>query len=134
MKSAMGLDLLSLAVGSEGTLGIFSELTVKLHPLPEVILSGVCAFDSVENAVRAVTDTLKSALPIARIELLNVSAVRACNAYSKLGLSEKPHLFVELHVNSLSMPGNIALFEEHVHRYGGKYSFLLIQKKEKHCG
>ncbi|KTQ54554.1 lactate dehydrogenase [Enterobacter hormaechei subsp. xiangfangensis] len=120
VKSAMGLDLLSLAVGSEGTLGIFSELTVKLHPLPEVILSGFCAFDSVENAVRAVTDTLKSALPIARIELLNVSAVRACNAYSKLGLSEKPHLFVELHVNSLSMPGNIALFEEHVHRYGGE--------------
>ncbi|WP_236316530.1 aminotransferase class I/II-fold pyridoxal phosphate-dependent enzyme [Enterobacter hormaechei] len=67
-----------------------------------------------------VSTDLYPALPIARIELLNVSAVRACNAYSKLGLSEKPHLFVELHVNSLSMPGNIALFEEHVHRYGGE--------------
>ncbi|MBW4239644.1 FAD-binding protein [Enterobacter roggenkampii] len=120
VKSAMGLDLLALAVGSEGTLGIFSELTVRLHPLPDVILSGVCAFGSVENAVRAVTDTLKSGLPIARIELLNIPAVRACNAYSKLGLPERPHLFVELHVNNLSMPGDIASFTEHVHKYGGE--------------
>lgn len=120
VKSAMGLDLLALAVGSEGTLGIFSELTVKLHPLPDVILSGVCAFGSVENAVRAVTDTLKSGLPIARIELLNIPAVRACNAYSKLELPERPHLFVELHVNNLSIAGNIASFTEYVHQYGGE--------------
>lgn len=119
VKSAMGLDLLSLAIGSEGTLGIFSELTVNLHPVPEMIISGVCAFDSVRNAVKTVTSALKSGLPIARIELLNIPAVRACNAYSSLGLPKKPHLFVELHSNMLSMAGNVALFTEHVHKNGG---------------
>jgi FAD/FMN-containing dehydrogenase len=95
-KSAMGLDLLAIAIGSEGTLGIFSELQVRLHPVPEAIVAGVCSFDSVDNAVQTVASALGQGLSIARIELLDATAVRACNAYSAaLGLVETPHLFLE---------------------------------------
>lgn len=120
-KSAMGLDLLAIAVGSEGTLGIFSELNVRLHPLPDTIVSGICSFESVDNAVQTVASALGLGLSIARIELLDVTAVRACNAYSTaLGLVETPHLFLEFHGNRSTVASSVELFKDCASEYGGQ--------------
>ena len=96
-KSAAGYDLTHLFVGSEGTLGIITELALRLHPQPEAISAAVCAFGSVRNAVEAVIETIQIGVPIARCEFLNVASVRAINAHSKLGLREAPMLFFEFH-------------------------------------
>lgn len=120
-KSAMGLDLLAIAVGSEGTLGIFSELEVRLHPMPEAIVAGVCSFDSVDDAVQTVACALGQGLSIARIELLDVTAVRACNAYSPaLDLVETPHLFLEFHGDRSTVTSSVELFKDCAGEYGGQ--------------
>ena len=96
-KAANGYDLAHLLVGSEGTLGIITELTVRLHGIPERILSGTSAFATVRGACEAVIEALQSGLPLARVELLDARQIEACNAYSGLGLPAMPHLFLELH-------------------------------------
>ena len=96
-KSAAGYDLTRLFVGAEGTLGVITEVTVKLHGIPEQIAGGVCPFPSVEAACQATIATIQSGIPVARIELLDELQVRAANAYSKLGLPETPMLFLEFH-------------------------------------
>jgi D-lactate dehydrogenase (cytochrome) len=96
-KSSAGYDLTRLIVGSEGTLGIVTELTLRLSGIPEAIASGVCPFPSVEAACQATILTIQSGIPVARIELLDALQVRACNLYSKLSLPEQPVLFVEFH-------------------------------------
>ena len=96
-KSSAGYDLARLFIGSEGTLGVITELTLKLHGIPEAIASGVCPFPSVEAACNAVIMTIQTGLPVARIELLDEVQVKAANAYSKLSLPEVPVLFVEFH-------------------------------------
>jgi D-lactate dehydrogenase (cytochrome) len=96
-KSASGYDLTRLIVGSEGTLGVIVELTLKLAGIPEAIASGICPFPSVEAACNATILTIQSGIPVARIELLDELQVKACNAYSKLTLPETPMLFVEFH-------------------------------------
>ncbi len=96
-KSAAGYDLTRLLVGSEGTLGIITEVTVRLHPQPEAISSAVCTFQTVRTAVETVIATIQSGIPVARCEFLNVMSVRAINAYAKLGLQEAPMLFFEFH-------------------------------------
>jgi len=96
-KSSAGYDLTRLLVGSEGTLGVITELTVKLYGIPEAIAGGVCPFPSVEAACNAVILTIQSGVPVARIELLDALQVKACNAYSKLDLPETPTLFLEFH-------------------------------------
>lgn len=96
-KSASGYDLTHLLIGSEGTLGIITELTVKLHGQPEAISAATCRFDSIEDAVNTVILTIQSGIPMARIELLDDVMVRGFNTYSKSDLPEKPHLFVEFH-------------------------------------
>jgi D-lactate dehydrogenase (cytochrome) len=96
-KSSAGYDLTRLIVGSEGTLGVITELTLKLHGLPEAIASGVCPFTSVEAACNAAILTIQSGIPIARVELLDALQVKACSLYSKLALPETPMLFVEFH-------------------------------------
>src|SRR2546426_1313586 len=96
-KSSAGYDLTRLMVGSEGTLGVITELTLKLSGIPEAISAGVCPFPSVEAACNAAILTIQSGIPVARIELLDEVQVRACNAYSKLALPETPMLFVEFH-------------------------------------
>jgi D-lactate dehydrogenase (cytochrome) len=96
-KSAAGYDLTRLIVGSEGTLGIITELTLKLAGIPEAIASGICPFPSVEAACNAAILTIQSGIPVARIELLDEQQVRASNAYSKLTLPETPMLFLEFH-------------------------------------
>lgn len=96
-KSSTGYDLNHLMLGSEGTLGIITEATVKLHGIPEATLAATCRFPSVEDAVNCVILTIQSGLPMARIELLDEMMVRGFNAYSKADLPEVPHLFLEFH-------------------------------------
>src|SRR6202163_4114455 len=102
-KTASGYDLTRLIVGSEGTLGIITELTLRLTGIPEAISSGVCPFPSVEAACNATILPIQSGIPVARIELLDELQVKACNAYSKLTLPEVPMLFVEFHGTDASV-------------------------------
>src|SRR5437588_4027768 len=96
-KSSAGYDLTRLIVGAEGTLGVITELTLKLSGIPEAISAGVCPFPSVEAACNAAIVTIQSGVPVARIELLDELQVKATNLYSKLALPEVPMLFVEFH-------------------------------------
>ncbi|MEO0914075.1 MAG: FAD-linked oxidase C-terminal domain-containing protein, partial [Pseudomonadota bacterium] len=96
-KSAAGYDLTKLMVGSEGTLGIITELTVKLHGQPEAISAAVCAFPDVKSAVDTVISTIQMGIPIARMELLDALSIHGLNAHFSAGLPEEPHLFLEFH-------------------------------------
>lgn len=96
-KSSAGYDLTRLFVGSEGTLGVMTEITLRLYPLPEAISAAVCHFPSVDAAVRTTIQIIQLGVPIARCELLDAHAVRAVNAHDKLGLREAPMLLMEFH-------------------------------------
>ena len=96
-KSSAGYDLTRLLIGSEGTLGLITELTVKLQGVPEVIAGGICSFPSVEAACNAVINTIQYGIPVARIELLDTVQVCACNRYSGLELPEETLLLLEFH-------------------------------------
>ena len=96
-KSSAGYDLTRLMIGSEGTLGVITRLTLKLYGIPETILSAVCPFASIEGACNATIAALQMGIPLARIELLDEVQIRACNAYSHLSLPETPTLFLEFH-------------------------------------
>ena len=96
-KSSAGYDLTRLFVGSEGTLGVITEVTVRLYPQPEAISAAVCAFPSMGDAVRAVIETIQMGVPIARVEFVDALAVRAINRHSNLSLRESPMLFFEFH-------------------------------------
>jgi D-lactate dehydrogenase (cytochrome) len=110
-KSSAGYDLTRLIVGSEGTLGVITELTLKLTGIPEAIAAGVCPFPSVEAACNAAIATIQSGIPVARIELLDELQVRATNLYSRLSLPEVTMLFVEFH-------GSPAAVAEQSERFG----------------
>jgi D-lactate dehydrogenase (cytochrome) len=118
-KSAAGYDLTRLIVGSEGTLGVITELTLKLHGIPEAIAAGICPFPSVAAACNATILTIQSGIPIARIELLDALQVRACNSYSKLTLPEVPMLFVEFHGTESSVAEQSQRFGEIAQELGG---------------
>jgi D-lactate dehydrogenase (cytochrome) len=102
-KSAAGYDLTRLMIGSEGTLGIMTELTIRLHGIPEVIAGGICSFNSIGDACRAVATTIQSGIPVARIELLDTMQVRACNGYSGYDFPETPLLLLEFHGSAQSV-------------------------------
>jgi D-lactate dehydrogenase (cytochrome) len=118
-KTAAGYDLTRLFVGSEGTFGVITEITLKLHGIPEAIASGVCPFPSVEAACNATIATIQTGIPVARIELLDELQVKACNAYSKLTLPEQPMLFLEFHGTKASVAEQSEQFGEIARDHGG---------------
>jgi D-lactate dehydrogenase (cytochrome) len=118
-KSAAGYDLTGLMIGSEGTLGVITELTLRLSGIPEAIASGVCPFPSVEAACNATILTIQSGIPVARIELLDALQVKACNQYSKLTLPETPMLFVEFHGSDASVAEQSERFGDIARELGG---------------
>jgi len=96
-KSSAGYDLTRLFVGSEGTLGIITEVTVRLYPQPEAVSAAVCSFPGAGDAVNAVIQTIQLGVPVARVEFLDENGVRAINAHDKLTLPEQPLLLFEFH-------------------------------------
>lgn len=99
-KSSAGYDLTRLFLGSEGTLGIITEVTLRLHPVPDAIAAAACSFESVDAAVDAVVALLQSGVPLARIELVDAMTIGALNRYLSLGYPELPMIFLELHAFS----------------------------------
>jgi D-lactate dehydrogenase (cytochrome) len=110
-KSSAGYDLTRLLVGSEGTLGIITELTVRLYGIPEVILAAVCPFTTLEGACNSVIQAIQLGVGLARIELLDELQIFAVNTYSKLALEEQPTLFLEFHGNEVSTRDQVQTFE-----------------------
>ncbi len=111
-KSSAGYDLTHLLIGSEGTLGVIAELTLRLYGIPELILAAVCPFRSIEGACNAVIQAIQLGLGFARVELLDELQIRACNQYSKLNLEEAPTLFLEFHGTEVSARDMVEIFQE----------------------
>ena len=103
-KSSAGYDLTRLFIGSEGTLGVITEVTLRLHPLPESVAAATCSFPGIAEAVRTAMQLIQMGLPIARCELVDRHTVRMVNAHSRLSLAEQPMLFLEFH----GSPGDVA--------------------------
>jgi len=118
-KSSAGYDLTRLLVGSEGTLGVITEVTVKLYPLPEAISAAICSFPSIEAAVRTTIQIIQLGIPIARVELIDANTVRMVNAYAKLGLREEPLLLMEFHGSPAGVKEQAELVQEIATEFGG---------------
>ncbi len=118
-KSAAGYDLTRLFVGSEGTLGVITEITLRLYGIPEAITSAVVSFPDLKSAVDTVIATIQMGIPIARIELLDKLQVQACNGYSGLGLAEQPTLFLEFHGTTAGATEQAQLVGEIAGEFGG---------------
>src|SRR5262249_7708456 len=114
-----GYDLTRLLVGSEGTLGVITEVTLKLHGIPEAIAGGICPFPSVEAACEATIATIQSGIPVARIELLDALQVKAVNTYSNLTLPERPMLCLEFHGSPTGVAEQSARFGDIAADLGG---------------
>ena len=119
-KSSAGYDLTRLMVGSEGTLGVITEVTVRLYPLPEAISAATCSFPSIEAAVRTTIALIQMGVPIARVELIDDNTVRMVNAHSKLGLREETMLLMEFHGSPSSVKEQAELVQELANEHGGQ--------------
>ena len=119
-KSSAGYDLTGLFVGSEGTLGVITELTLRLHGQPQAVAAAVCAFDDVDGAVTAVMTTIQMGVPMARIEFLDASSVAAVNTYSNMSFPLQPHLLIEFHGSESSVEEDAATFGEIAADHGGQ--------------
>src|SRR6476659_5098858 len=108
-KSSAGYDLTRLFVGSEGTLGIITEVTLRLHPIPESISSAVCAFETLKGAVDTVVQSIQLSVPLARVEILDAMQIRAVNRWSKLNYPEAPTLFFEFHGSPLQVSEQVEM-------------------------
>ena len=118
-KSSAGYDLTRLMVGSEGTLGVITEITVKLYPLPEAVSAATCSFPSIEAAVRTTIQIIQMGIPIARVELIDAHAVRMVNAHSKLTLPEQPMLLMEFHGSPASVKEQAETVQEIASEFEG---------------
>ena len=130
-KSSAGYDLARLLIGSEGTLGIITELTLRLAGIPEAISGGVVPFETVAGACNATILTIQSGIPVARIELLDALMVKACNTYSKLDLPVAPTLFVEFHGSESSVQEQSVAFGEIARECGGGEFAWAIRPEER---
>ncbi|WP_298232268.1 FAD-linked oxidase C-terminal domain-containing protein [uncultured Azohydromonas sp.] len=119
-KSSAGYDLTRLMVGSEGTLGVITEITLRLYPLPEAVSAAVCSFPSIEAAVRTVIQTIQLGVPIARVELIDGNTVRMVNAHSKLSLREEPMLLMEFHGSPAGVKEQAETVQEIAAEFGGQ--------------
>ena len=117
-KASNGYDLTHLLIGSEGTLGIITELTLKLHGLPEATTAATCRFETVNDAVNCVITTIQCGIPMARIELLDHMMVRGFNLYSDAGLPEVPHLFLEFHGSPAAVEDQRSAFADIAQDFG----------------
>lgn len=111
-KTSAGYDLTRLLIGSEGTLGLITEITLRLHGIPEAIMSARCSFPTVDAACQAVMATIQYGVPVARIELLDQLCVKAVNAHSGLELPETPLLLLEFHGSEAGVAEQVATFGE----------------------
>ena len=118
-KSAAGYDLTRLFVGSEGTLGVMTEITLRIYPLPEAVSAAVCSFPSMEAAVRTTITTIQMGVPIARVELLDGGSVRIVNQYAKLNLAETPLLLMEFHGSPAGVKEQAETVQEIAAEHGG---------------
>ncbi len=118
-KSSAGYDLTRLLVGYEGTMGVITEVTVKLYPLPEAISAAICSFPSIEAAVRCTIQIIQLGIPIARVELIDGKTMRMVNAYAKLALREEPLLLMEFHGSPASVKEQAEMVQEIASEFGG---------------
>jgi D-lactate dehydrogenase (cytochrome) len=118
-KSSAGYDLTRLFVGSEGTLGVMTEITLKLYPLPEAVSAAVCFFPSIDAAVQTTIQIIQMGVPIARCELLDANAIRAVNKHSQLSLREAPMLLMEFHGSEAGVAEQAETVQEIAREQGG---------------
>ena len=130
-KSSAGYDLTRLFVGSEGTLGIFTEVTVRLYGIPEAISSAVCSFATIEGAVDTVITTIQSGIPIARIELLDELQIEAINKYSKLDHPVQPTLMLEFHGTTAGVKEQAELVQGIAAENGGADFKWAVEAEER---
>ncbi len=130
-KSSAGYDLTRLFVGSEGTLGVITEVTLRLYPIPEAISAAICSFPSIEAAVRTTIQTIQMGIPIARVELIDHNSVRVVNAHSKLNLREEPMLLMEFHGSPSSVQEQAQLVQEIASEFGGNAFEWAVTPEER---
>jgi D-lactate dehydrogenase (cytochrome) len=118
-KSSAGYDLTRLFVGSEGTLGVITEVTVRLYPLPEAISAATCSFPSIAAAVQTVIQVIQMGVPIARVELIDHNTVRMVNKHAKLSLREEPMLLMEFHGSPAGVQEQAQTVQEIANEHGG---------------
>jgi D-lactate dehydrogenase (cytochrome) len=119
-KSSAGYDLTRLMVGSEGTLGVITEVTVKLYPLPEAVMAATCSFGSLADAVNTTIQLIQLGVPIARCELLDANTIRMVNAHSKLTLREGAMLLMEFHGSPDSVKEQVQTVQDIAAEFGAK--------------
>ena len=118
-KSAAGYDLTRLFVGSEGTLGVMTEITLRIYPLPEAVSAAVCSFPTIEAAVQTTIAIIQMGVPIARVELLDGGSVKIVNQYAKLTLAETPLLLMEFHGSPAGVQEQAQTVQEIASEHGG---------------
>ena len=119
-KSSAGYDLTRLMVGSEGTLGVITDITLRIYPLPEAVSAAVCSFPSIEAAVRTTIQVIQMGIPIARVELVDAKTVRMVNRHSKLALREEPMLLMEFHGSPAGVKEQAETVQEIASEFGGQ--------------
>lgn len=130
-KSSAGYDLTRLFIGSEGTLGIITEITLKLYPLPEAVSAAICNFSTVDDAVKSVIEIIQMGIPVARIELMDRQTVIAVNKYSNLKLRESPLLLFEFHGSPAGVQEQSRLVQEITSGHGGEDFEWALQPEDR---